>query len=413
MADSVSSRRRAIATTVLLALATLGSTFTAAAVAQPATPDLTLDPAQGPRGTVVTAVAAGFDDCPFVGSDDVGLSEVAFSWDGDGTSIEFGTAVISAGTATTSFVVPAETGPGTHAVFARCTGDAAIAAERDFEVTPSTSDMTVVPDLVGLTVEQAVPILEEARLVLGEASGDGDRVRSQDPPPGDEAITGSPVDVVLGVAFAEVPDLTGLTLAEARDALASAQLTVGEVSGTGDQVGDQSPASRSQVPVGTPVDLTMQQVPPPTVVVPNLVGMSKQDAIAALDPLGLRLVLSGSSEGDLIEGQDPAPGTTVPRGSDVTVITTAAPSVSIAFLIATAVALLLAIAALATMLLRGRHRAAQRRWVAEHVRARPVTPVRVGSEIVETPGEHDAIRHVVRIEPHPGEHRHEFEEVRR
>ncbi|MFE5672776.1 PASTA domain-containing protein [Agromyces sp. NPDC056523] len=364
-------------------------------------------------GTPVKAVATGFADCPIEGNDDTDPSEVDFAWFEQGTPSELATAEISSGTASTSFVVPLDSSPGVHTVVARCAGDVRMTTEASFEVTPS-SVTTTVPDLIGLSIDEAAAELEEAQLVLGNVSGTGERVVSQVPPPGTDVVLQSAVDVDLNAppTFTAVPDLVGLTLAEAQDALADAGLAAGIISGTGDRVGEQSLAPGTEVTAGTPVDLTMQAVPPRTVQVPDLVGMSTQDALAELGSLGLRLVVSSSSDGNTVASQDPAPGTAVPVGSDVTVVTTAAPSVSTEILILAVVLLVLAIVVAAAALARILYNSAQRAWVAKHVHVKLVTPVDVSSTIVAAPGEPDGTRHVVRIEPHPGERHHDLEEVR-
>ncbi|GGI44364.1 hypothetical protein GCM10010932_04240 [Agromyces flavus] len=323
--------------------------------APPATaPQLQLDPVEGEPGSTVAAVATGFVDCPLEGNDDVGDPEVVFTWIEQGVSVDLGTVVASGGVASTSFEVPTETSPDTHAVVARCTGDAKMTAEASFLVTPPPAQMTEVPDLLGLTLEDADARLDAAQLVRGA------------------------------------------------------------VSGTGDLVGEQSLPAGTEVTVGTAVDVTLQPLPPETVPVPDLVGMSTGEAAAALSAVGLRLAISGSSDGDVIDAQDPAPGTAVPVASEVTVHTTTAPSLSLstAILVVAAVLLALAIIAAMAVLLRVQHVARQRAWVAAHVRATPVTPVDVRSAIDALPDERDARRHVVRIEAHSGDRRHEIEEVR-
>lgn len=157
----------------------------------------------------------------------------------------------------------------------------------------------------------------------------------------------------------------------------------------------------------------MQADAPPTVQVPDLVGLSEQQALTELERVGLRLVVSSSSDGDIVDTQDPAPGTVVPLGSDVTVITSSDPA-SIAIMTPSliAVLLVLVIVAAAIPFLRRWYDAAQRGWVLKHVRARPVMPVQVSPTIAAAPREDEGTGHVIRIEPHAGERRHELEEVR-
>lgn len=319
--STVSFRALAVTVTLAFGLTALGAATVATAAAQEA-PRLTIEPIEGERGTPVSAVATGFADCPIEGNDDVGPSEVTFVWGEEGNSIELAEVAISSGSATASFVVPADADPGTHSVVARCAGDPAMAAPAAFLVT-SPPQTTTVPDLLGLTIDEAAGRLKEADLVLGSVAGSGERVVDQDPSSGTDALVQSPVDISVGVSepdLVRVPNLIGLTLADAQEALASAGLAAGNVSGEGDRVGEQSLPPDNQVPPGSTVDLTMQVGPPPTVLVPDLVGMTEQEALTELDRLGLRLVVSSSSDGTVVETQDPAPGTVVPIGSDVTVV---------------------------------------------------------------------------------------------
>lgn len=411
--STLPARVLAVTATLALSFASLVA-VTAAAAAPQAVPQLTIGPAEGERGTPVSAVATGFEDCPIEGLDDVGPSEVTFIWVEEGNSIELATVAISSGSATTSFVVPSDASLGTHAVVARCAGDPAMAARAEFQVTPPPPLTTTVPDLLGLTIDEAAERLKEAELVLGSVSGSGDRVVAQVPSPGTDAPVQSPVDISVSVPapdFVEVPNLIGLTLAEAQDALASAGLAAGALSGNGDRVGEQSLAPGTQVPPGTAVDLTMQVDPPPTVAVPDLVGLSEQQALTELERLGLRLIVSSSSDGTIIDSQDPAPGTVVPVGSDVTVITSAPPALSVVIPGLAAALLALVVIGGGVLMLRRWYEAAQRAWVAKHVRAKPVAPIQVTSTIAAAPDEHDGVHPVVRIEPHPGERNHRFEEV--
>ena len=97
----------------------------------------------------------------------------------------------------------------------------------------------VVPDLTGMTVEQATATLDPLGLVLAQlepqfndtiASG---LIASQDLPKGSNVDRGAVVSVVLskGQDLVSVPPLGGLTLQQATDTLTAAGLTVGNVAG--------------------------------------------------------------------------------------------------------------------------------------------------------------------------------------
>ena len=157
--------------TGVVAITLLSAVTMASAAPELGTPTLTLDPVEGPPGISVTATATGFDDCPLAGNDDVGNPDVTFEWDDDGTSTELETTSLSSGSAEISFPVPIKASPQIHTVRARCTGDDDMVAVTSFNVIP---DVAIVPDLGGLSREDAATSLEAAGLVLGSAEGSGE-----------------------------------------------------------------------------------------------------------------------------------------------------------------------------------------------------------------------------------------------
>ncbi len=120
--------------------------------------------------------------------------------------------------------------------------------------------------------------------------------------------------------LAVVPDLGGLTLAEARDRLRRSRLVLGAVEGPA-----ADPAARvtgQDPPPGTAlarrgrVGVTVA-VPDPLLTVPDLRGRTRAEAAALLEPLKLVLVVrSGSGR---VRSQQPAAGDQVPAGSVVEV----------------------------------------------------------------------------------------------
>ncbi|MBG6083694.1 Stk1 family PASTA domain-containing Ser/Thr kinase [Zhihengliuella flava] len=95
-----------------------------------------------------------------------------------------------------------------------------------------------VPNLRGLTLDAAESEVAEAQLTLGETTEDynesvpAGEVVSQDPAPDEELRRGTEIDVVLsaGPAPVDVPDVTGLSAEDAENQLTSLGLT-GEVAG--------------------------------------------------------------------------------------------------------------------------------------------------------------------------------------
>jgi beta-lactam-binding protein with PASTA domain len=251
-------------------------------------------------------------------NDDVGPESASVVW--YGTELE--TVDIEDGTFSATFLVPESASLDTiHKVLARCAvfGDAE--ASREFKVTAPVEVPVVVPNLVGMTVGEARDALDGARLELGEVSGTGDVVRDQDPTAGTEVEPGTAVAV--GVAVAEpsvvvVPDLVGTLVSEAPDVLEPLGLTLGGVSGEGDTIRSQSPVPGSEVPSGTAVDVTVGPPTPRLVTVPGLVDLNIDDAPGILESTGLMLG-QVSGRGDVIRGQIPAAGALVPSGSAVNV----------------------------------------------------------------------------------------------
>ncbi len=135
----------------------------------------------------------------------------------------------------------------------------------------------------------------------------------------------------------EVPEVIGMRVRAAEEAIVQAGLELGErieqpITDPATQrpgiVVDQDPAPFETVPEGTPVVLTVL-VPPEAVTIPPVAGMSLEDARAALETLGF--VVVGTREepsedpaGQVI-GTDPPAGTPAPYGSEVTIIVSSGP----------------------------------------------------------------------------------------
>jgi beta-lactam-binding protein with PASTA domain/predicted Ser/Thr protein kinase len=136
-----------------------------------------------------------------------------------------------------------------------------------------------------------------------------------------------------------VPDLTGLTRAQAQEQLDEAGLVMGETSRRpsadvpAGQVIEQTPPADRQVEAGSAVDLVFSSGPR-TIPVPSLAGLTVGEAEAELEEAGL--VLGDTSElndqnvpeGQIIS-QDPAAGEEVPKDTPVNVVVSAGPSVVI------------------------------------------------------------------------------------
>jgi serine/threonine-protein kinase len=90
----------------------------------------------------------------------------------------------------------------------------------------------LVPELKGMTLDDAKRTLGEAELSLGEVTGDesqGRVVDKTDPQAQSAAARGSAVKLVMVATGVEVPKLVGLPFAKAKKQLEEAGLTLGKV----------------------------------------------------------------------------------------------------------------------------------------------------------------------------------------
>jgi beta-lactam-binding protein with PASTA domain len=203
---------------------------------------------------------------------------------------------------------------------------------------------SVVPDLTGRPLEQALPLIERAGLAPGaivpRASGQpAGLVIEQSLIPGARVARGTAIDLAVaqapagtptpnvGVEFVAVPDVTGVPLETAFTRLSQNGLNRGEIvrrpsparAGT---VIEQSVAPNTRVPYGTAVSLAIADTE--LVAMPELRGVDRQRAIDAL--LERRLVprnVSGRPSPepeDTVIAQSIAARTMVPVGAAVDLI---------------------------------------------------------------------------------------------
>ena len=113
-----------------------------------------------------------------------------------------------------------------------------------------------------------------------------------------------------------VPDVRGLTVEEAKKVISVAGLNY-QIDGSGTYIGGQTPASFSQVAVGTTILLdTVGTADTDTVTVPDLTGKYVREVAEILNAMGLKVKTEGG--GQAYE-QSPVPGVRVNRGDVVTV----------------------------------------------------------------------------------------------
>lgn len=196
-----------------------------------------------------------------------------------------------------------------------------------------------VPDVVGLTYEEAKPVMDGAGLLLViEAEQfhpdvpEG-RIVRQTPPAQRIVRQGRTVEVVLsrGPEVGVVPDFTGLSLREARIAVTQAGYTLGEEF---DDVRDdapvnfvtgQQPAPGARAEKGTPINLWVARsaaLADQAVTVPDFRGRDIEEAAAELERLGLMAgfrwpEMNPLAPAGMVLDQNPEPGAEVPPGTAV------------------------------------------------------------------------------------------------
>jgi serine/threonine-protein kinase len=190
-----------------------------------------------------------------------------------------------------------------------------------------------VPSVKGLPQAEAADAIVAANLAVGAVTEAFDTkieagsVVSASPKAGTSVKPGTPVDLVIskGPEPVPVPDITGRKLAAARDALGEVGLKADVTQKFSEEVADGrvisvKPKAGTIVDSGSRVAVVVSKGPPP-VTVPNLIDVPRDRAVATLRNLGLRVnVVEGDfSPLNRVISQDPAPGTSIPKGSTVTI----------------------------------------------------------------------------------------------
>ena len=192
-----------------------------------------------------------------------------------------------------------------------------------------------VPDVVNALQSVARSMLLSARLAVGDVTEEfsstvaAGHVVGQDPAAGTELPPGSAVNLVvsLGARPVMVPDVVEETQSAAQSALTGVGLVVGTVTQAyssavaSGRVISQNPEARSEVSVGSAVNLVVSRGPQP-VSVPNLSGQTQTAAQTTLAGAGLVAgVVSRQCSDTVAQGrvaaQNPQPGGTVAPGTMV------------------------------------------------------------------------------------------------
>jgi beta-lactam-binding protein with PASTA domain len=199
-------------------------------------------------------------------------------------------------------------------------------------LTPSLGPPPVpVPDLVGKAIPDAQVLLRKAQLTLGKRTPRfSDRfavgqIIGQSVPGGGKAPQGSAIDVTVskGPVPQPLPKVVGKSEEQARSLLGAWVVKkTGRYSDSvpRGQVMAQKPPPKTKLQPGQAVTIVVS-LGPKFFDVPSFVGMSRTEAVAAIQALGLQaqaLPVPGSN-GETVVSQLPAAGQTVRAGSTVTI----------------------------------------------------------------------------------------------
>ena len=185
-------------------------------------------------------------------------------------------------------------------------------------------DVELLIDQAGLAVGEQIEVFDEevdAGNVVGLQVG-------SDPAEGVAFEPNTPIDLIVSAGPAErlVPEVAGLTFAEATAVLNEARLVAVEGTGRSNDV-DAGEAIGTDPPLGTPVPADSEVTVivsegRPLVEVPNLIGESFADADELLRSLGFRVRLVDGLTDGLVAKQVPLPNEPAEEGSIVEIETT-------------------------------------------------------------------------------------------
>jgi serine/threonine-protein kinase len=200
------------------------------------------------------------------------------------------------------------------------------------------TETIAVPPVVGLSEEEARRVIEDAGLVVGDVEEEPDPnieagfVISSSPVAGQEISPSIPVDLVVssGPEIVVLPDVTGSSERDATAELNDLGLRVSVNEEFSDDVpeGDvirTDPEPGIVVRSGDVILLVISLGPEP-VPVPELSGMTEQQATNGLNDVGLvirvantRVPVADPNQNGLVVDQVPGPGATAEQGDTVTV----------------------------------------------------------------------------------------------
>lgn len=205
--------------------------------------------------------------------------------------------------------------------------------------------IVIVPSVIGITVDEAEKLFNAAGLSYEITETRYDQVAKEDviihqTPVGTTEVKRSRsiyITVSKGPELRQVPMVTGKTEREATIALQNElfNVVITPQSSTTVEVGKvikQDPESFKSAPTGSSVTLTVSSGPD-KVKVPDLRGMTLEQASEALTAVGLKLGATGSTVDETqaaktIVSQEPAPQMDVAAGSSVNVVENLGPTLA-------------------------------------------------------------------------------------
>jgi len=199
------------------------------------------------------------------------------------------------------------------------------------------SNTTVdVPNVVGKQVSVAKNILEDKHLRVSTSEVTNTdvpagQVISQSPGSGEKVKEQRTIHLVVskGVGDITVPDLSGMTVEQARQRLKDLGLVVGKITqgsieGKSDNtIVAQSPSGDSKVSKGTTVDLVVNKPQTKKVKMPDVVGMTLKDARQVLgsNNIGVNQISGSVDEKAIVTEQSVKAGEEVNEGSSLNLAT--------------------------------------------------------------------------------------------
>ena len=192
-----------------------------------------------------------------------------------------------------------------------------------------------VPRVVGMQLEEAVAELEDVGLEAAPQEEPSRKpegeVLEQDPEAGADAETGDTVTLIVSAGPRQVivPDVVGMSLEEATETLESEKLRVGDVTfqaaedAEPGEVLEQFPDAGEEVDARREVDLVVAQNQ-----VPEVVGLTQEEATAVLQDAGYEVAVNtepSEEEEGIVIAQEPDGGTQLEEGATVTILVSEGP----------------------------------------------------------------------------------------